>query len=86
LSFSIRIGQRLNIWLLPNAYAKATEAPKPTERQDVVINGTKYHIVQPGDTLWEISKAYNNITIEKLKQLNNLKNNDIKPGQKLVVG
>jgi len=85
-SNTIRIGQRLNIWLLPGAYTATIEKTKPPVKQDLVVDGKKYHIVQPGDTLWEISKLYNNVTIEKIKKMNNLNGNKIKPGQKLVIG
>ena len=85
-SNTIRVGQRLNIWLVPNAYTASVKKNKPTVKQDLVVNGTKYHVVQPGDTLWDISKTYSDMSIEKLKKLNNLKSNNIKPGQKLVVG
>lgn len=85
-SNTIQIGQRLNIWLKPNAYTASVMKKNPTVKQNMVVSGIKYHIVQPGDTLWDISKAYNDITIEKLKKLNNLKSNKIQPGQKLVVG
>jgi len=85
-SNTIRIGQRLNIWLLPGAYTAKVNKQKSPVKQDLVIDGTKYHIVQPGDTLWEISKLYANVSIEQIKKLNNLKNNNIKPGQKLVIG
>jgi membrane-bound lytic murein transglycosylase D len=85
-SNTIRIGQKLDIWLLPGAYTEGAPKPKPTIKQEVVINGTKYHVVQPGDTLWEISKTYSNVSIEQIKKMNNLKSNNIKPGQKLVIG
>lgn len=85
-SNTIRVGQRLNIWLVPNSYTATVAQKKPTVKQNMVVNGTKYHIVQPGDTLWDISKAYSDMSIEKLKKLNNLKTNNIKPGQKLVIG
>ncbi len=85
-SNTIRIGQRLNIWLLPGAYTASANVTKPAVKQDLVVDGKKYHIVQPGDTLWEISKLYNNVTIEKIKKMNNLNGNNIKPGQKLVIG
>jgi len=42
------------------------------------------HIVVPGDTLYSISKK-NNMTVDRLKQLNDLKDNNIKVGQKLQV-
>ncbi|MCK5278325.1 MAG: LysM peptidoglycan-binding domain-containing protein, partial [Cyclobacteriaceae bacterium] len=85
-SNTIRVGQRLNIWLTPNSYTASVAEKKSTVKQNMVVNGTKYHVVQPGDTLWDISKAYSDMSIEKLKKLNNLKSNSIKPGQKLVVG
>lgn len=85
-SNTIRIGQKLDIWMVPgSSYQASATTPKPAP-QNVVINGTKYHVVQPGDTLWQISKTYNNIPIEQIKKWNNLKTNEIKPGQKLVVG
>jgi membrane-bound lytic murein transglycosylase D len=85
-SNTIRIGQKLNIWLSPGAYTASIAPVKPAAKQEVVIDGTKYHIVQPGDTLWQIAKTYDNISIEQIKILNNLKSNSIKPGQKLVIG
>lgn len=85
-SNTIRIGQKLNIWLVPSSYSATVVQKKPTLKQNMVVNGTKYHVVQPGDTLWDISKAYSDMSIEKLKKMNNLKSNNIKPGQKLVVG
>ncbi len=85
-SNTIRVGQKLNIWMRPSSYSSTLAQKKTPVKQNVVVNGTKYHIVQPGDTLWDISKAYSGLSIEKLKKINNLKSNSIKPGQKLVVG
>lgn len=42
------------------------------------------YTVKPGDTLYSISKKYN-ITIDRLKALNNLTNNILSVGQKLIV-
>ena len=44
------------------------------------------HHVQPGDTLWTISQKYDGISVDKIKKLNKLKSNQIKPGQKLILG
>jgi membrane-bound lytic murein transglycosylase D len=85
-SNTIRIGQRLNIWLLPHGYQATTQKPRKQEPQNVVINGSKFHVVQPGDTLWDISRLYQNVSIEQIKKLNDLKSNKIKPGQKLMIG
>lgn len=43
-----------------------------------------YHKVQQGDTLYSISQRYKT-TVEKLKQLNKLKNNNLSIGQRLLV-
>ncbi|MDH5398560.1 MAG: LysM peptidoglycan-binding domain-containing protein [Cyclobacteriaceae bacterium] len=87
----IRVGQRLDIWLKPGAYvpktpvvAKSTQ-PVPTP-VTVDGNGIKTYIVQPGDTLWDISKKFNGLSIEKIKKLNGLNSDNIKPGQTLKIG
>ncbi len=43
-----------------------------------------YHLVQPGDTLWNIAKRYEGVTVEQIKDINKLHNsNQIKPGTRL---
>ncbi len=44
------------------------------------------HLVQPGDTLYNISRRYQGLTVERLKELNHLQSDAVQPGQKLVVG
>ena len=43
----------------------------------------KSHIVEKGETLYSLSKKFN-ITIQKLKELNNLDNNNLSVGQKII--
>ncbi|HHN47972.1 MAG TPA: LysM peptidoglycan-binding domain-containing protein [Bacteroidales bacterium] len=46
-----------------------------------------YYTVQQGDTLWDIAKKYDGVTIDKIKQWNNISNaNRLRPGQKLRIG
>jgi len=87
----IRAGQRLVIWVNPgNTQTSVQPAPaaepaaKPVNL--IVTEGIKTYVVQPGDTLWDITKKLPGITIEKIKSLNNLKSSKLKPGQKLIVG
>ncbi len=83
----IRVGQRLNIWVLPSYHHGIKAQPVArTVQVPVNLNGKKVHYVQSGDTLWDISRKYEGLTIDKIKQLNNLKNSSIKPGQPLVIG
>ena len=42
------------------------------------------YVVKPGDSLWKLSQRFN-ITIQQLKQINNLDSNIIQVGQKLMV-
>lgn len=44
-----------------------------------------FHTVAPGDTLWKIAQRYSGLTVEQIKQLNNLQSNDLKVGTKLKV-
>ncbi len=85
----IRVGQRLNIWVLP-AYSSSTKDLYATARTSVTsyeqaIGKTTRYEVKPGDTLWEISKS-TKVSVEKIKKLNNLRTNTIHAGQQLVIG
>ncbi len=45
-----------------------------------------YHVVRKGDTLWDIAKEYDGVTVDKIKSLNKLRNsNRLKPGQKIKI-
>lgn len=48
------------------------------------INNNEIYIVQKGDTLWSISRKFN-ISVNALKQLNNLTNNLLSIGQQLKI-
>jgi membrane-bound lytic murein transglycosylase D len=86
----IRVGQRLNIYVWPGRKTSGTVVAKSDSgsSSSAVLEdkGKRYYQVQPGDSLWSISKKHQGLSIEKIKKLNNLKDNNIKPGQKLVIG
>jgi len=48
------------------------------------ILNENYYIVQSGDSLWSISKKYG-ISVDKLKDINNLSGNLLNVGQKLLI-
>ncbi len=81
-SHTIRVGQRLNIWLKPRAFT----ATKTVLASAQSLPDSKIYTVQPGDTLWDISQKFQGLTIQKIKDLNKLTNSKIQVGQKLVVG
>jgi membrane-bound lytic murein transglycosylase D len=78
-SNNIRVGQKLNIWLRPGQVDR-----QPVASAAPVKAAAGTYTVQPGDTLWDISKK-SGLSIEKIKSLNNLKSNELKPGQKLII-
>jgi membrane-bound lytic murein transglycosylase D len=69
----------------PAAVAAHTGKAKH-DKEDKADKEGHTHEVQPGDTLWNISKRYEGVTVEKLIQLNNLKDKNLKPGMKLILG
>lgn len=90
-SNTIRIGQRLNIWVLPSrqnypATAVASNQHPAPAPEAMLPPNAKIYTVQPGDTLWDISRKFEGLTIEKIKTLNNLKTTKLQPGQKLIIG
>ncbi|HAA11156.1 MAG TPA: lytic transglycosylase [Cytophagales bacterium] len=85
---TIYVGQRLNIWVLPNQRVPARQtAVAQTHRTPSrpVPEGAAVHVVQSGDSLWSISQQYDGLSIAKIKELNGLSSDRIQPGQQLVI-
>jgi len=85
----IRVGQPLNIWITDDFYDGVNKqltaiSQKGTTNQTLALKSGEYR-VQNGDTLWDISRKFDGLTVEKLKKLNNLEGNSIKPGQILKI-
>ena len=72
--------QKLVLWV-PEKYEKSSAII--ANKEDNLPKGS-YHVVRYGDTLWDISQKYD-ISISRLKRLNNKSSNKIKPGEKLIV-
>jgi membrane-bound lytic murein transglycosylase D len=89
-SSRINIGDRLTIYPRKANY---TQSPvKDSKSTDVVStsseesnNSTKIYTVKPGDSLWSISKQFEGVSVNDIKSLNNLKNNNLKPGMTLKI-
>ncbi|WP_439474904.1 LysM peptidoglycan-binding domain-containing protein [Algoriphagus formosus] len=77
----IRVGQRLTLHAPEGAAPSRTIAKVQTNS-----NGQKTYVVQPGDSLWIISRRFAGLTVDQLKRLNNLNSTQIKPGQRLIIG
>lgn len=98
-SVGLSPGQKLVFYMPADAEVLAQNAPQHTEEPAprVVSKKTsskaspsraaikKVHLVQPGDTLYNISRRYEGVTVDQLRKLNNLKSDAVKPGQQLIV-
>lgn len=82
----IRVGQRLTVWTKTSVANKINATARTNGPKLSIGSGNKFYKVQPGDTLWDISRKYKDLSIDRIKKLNNLKDNKIKPGQTLVLG
>lgn len=83
-SSTLKQGQKLVIW--KENYQKNDDKRVYASRHETnTFKGKKTYFVQPGDTLWSISQKAD-IPLSKLKKLNKLKGNEVKPGQKLLLG
>ncbi|MBC8085300.1 MAG: LysM peptidoglycan-binding domain-containing protein, partial [Hymenobacter sp.] len=72
------------------AASPGRKSPRPAPvaaalRSDLLDPIRKVHLVQAGDTLYNISRRYQGVTVAQLKRLNNLTSDEVKPGQKLIV-
>src|SRR5690554_5818620 len=79
----IRVGQQLSIYTdSPQQFDQNLASTSPNDNP----SNSRVYTVQPGDSLWLISRKVDGVTIDQIKKLNNLNNNQIKPGQKLIIG
>lgn len=74
--------------VLSNSEQKNTSQPQPKPQLQPIIKSSSEtiaeHTVQAGETLFSISRKYN-VSVEKLKSLNGLKDNSLALGQKLKI-
>jgi LysM repeat protein len=76
-STTIKVGQKLKVYPPDNQSVSNNSGNNSSNS-----NSTTVYTVKQGDTLWSIAKKHN-VTVDHIKKINNLKNNDLKVGQKL---
>ena len=65
------------------ATAKAATKQAPDPKTDIVYI---YHVIQPGDTLWDIARK-NGVSVDEIKRMNtHLNTHKLSPGKKIKVG
>lgn len=82
----IQTGQTLVIFKENAVTSSEKYASSNTKDRENIRKGKiKFHTVEEGDTLWNISQRYGGISVEKLKKMNGIKGNIVKAGMKLRV-
>lgn len=81
---TITPGQRLTIYRSGAPMAQIGKTPAKKDTKTPASTTSKTHVVKKGETLFSISKKYN-CSPNDIRKWNNMKNNDIKVGQKLKI-
>ncbi|MBH8570241.1 LysM peptidoglycan-binding domain-containing protein [Microvirga sp. STS02] len=94
-STDVVLGQRL-VFRAPAGAEEASEAPRKSTKSTALaaaakpartesrLGTPKVHLVQPGDTLFNISRRFG-VSVQTLRELNHLASDEVKLGQKLLV-
>lgn len=78
---TLRVGSKVKI-PVPNKAIKRYKSSSFVASQNTPI----YYVVQRGENLYQISKRYFEMPVDSIAKRNRLKNNAIKPGQRLQMG
>ena len=72
--------------LIVYAPTKKPSAKSSTAKNIKNDNNYVYYTIRKGDTLWDIAKLYDGVTVDEIKKLNQINNSKrLKPGDKLKV-
>lgn len=84
----IELGQELVYYIREESQEEQEEVPSAENTGESLVgqssSSTDYYLVKSGDTLYQIAEKHN-MTLEELKQLNDLQSNNIRVGQQLSV-
>lgn len=65
----LKIGQRLTIYPRKANYSQSPQRKKEDEKKNTQLsNEQKTYIVKPGDSLWSISRKFDDLSVEDLKK------------------
>jgi membrane-bound lytic murein transglycosylase D len=80
-SNNLKIGQRLTIYPRKPVTNSKPSTPKTT----VSSSGRKTYKVKSGDSLWSIAQKFSGVSVQNLKDWNDISGNKLKTGMTLIV-
>ncbi|RAJ17885.1 lytic transglycosylase domain-containing protein [Olleya aquimaris] len=83
-SNNLKIGQRLTIYPRNGVAVNKPTASASTKKSTKPINGETY-TVQQGDSLWSISQKFTGVSVQNIKDWNDISGTKLKPGMKLII-
>jgi membrane-bound lytic murein transglycosylase D len=85
-------GQNLTVYVMSHKSDKvASKVTKSNPKTTTASNSKKeisktiWHTVQPGDSIWKIAQRYDGVTVEQIRELNNLQSDNLKVGARIMV-
>ena len=81
----IHPGQRLVIRTGAKASVSSAKSGASSKKSKSRQQSARYYTVKKGDTLSGIASKYRGVTVSQIKRANNLRSNNIRPGQRLVI-
>ncbi|MCO4822610.1 MAG: LysM peptidoglycan-binding domain-containing protein [Flavobacteriaceae bacterium] len=82
-SNNLKVGQRLTIY--PRKPYTAPKKTSTSKNAEVVDPNAKTYKVKSGDSLWSISQKFPGVSVQNIKDWNNISNSKLKIGMTLVV-
>jgi membrane-bound lytic murein transglycosylase D len=83
-SNTLKKGQNLTIFSGNSIASDTTSTSKPTTSK-VVSSSSKTYTVKNGDSLWSISQKFSGVSVQNIKDWNDISGSKLKPGMKLKV-
>ena len=83
-SNNISIGQRLTIYP-SKPYTPTSSTNKSGSSVKLNPSNVNYYTVKEGDSLWSISQKFSGVSVQNIKDWNDISGNHLKPGMKLKI-
>ncbi|AXO80767.1 LysM peptidoglycan-binding domain-containing protein [Olleya aquimaris] len=81
---NLKIGQRLTIYPRNGVPVSRSKATASNNKKAKMLKGKTY-TVQQGDSLWSISQKFAGVSIQNIKDWNDISGTRLKPGMKLII-